>query len=421
VVASTSQPVPDDQLDALIAVLDEIRHGHAHTRPELIRRTGLSRAVVTQRVQELVDRGLIENGRTGESTGGRAPRLLSFRAGAGHLLLADLGVRGVEVAIADLSGRLIVHREEPARIADGPDAVLARVEELFAELLETTPDVPGDLWGIGIGLPGPVEFGSGRAVAPPLMPTWDGYPVRDRFVDRFGAPTWVDNDVNVLALGEHRAGIARGHDNVVFVKIGTGIGAGIIVNGRLLRGAQGCAGDVGHIQVGEETVCWCGNVGCLEALAGGAALARDGEAAARAGRSRALEDLLAGKDTLEADDIVAALRQGDAVSLELIANAGRLIGRVVATMVNIVNPSLVVVGGGVARAGDGLLAAIRETVYGRSTPLATRELRVMPTTLAGVGGVVGAATMVLDELFSRETLGAWLHAGAPSALVHRAT
>ncbi len=109
--------------------------------------------------------------------------------------------------------------------------------------------MPGRLWGIGIGVPGPVEFGSGRPISPPIMPGWDGYPIRERFAARYGAPVWVDNDVNLLALGEWRSGVAAGHDNVVVVKVGTGIGAGIISDGRLHRGAQGSAGDVGHIQV----------------------------------------------------------------------------------------------------------------------------------------------------------------------------
>ena len=149
-------------------------------------------------------------------------------------------------------------------------------------MLRTTQDIPGRLWGIGIGVPGPVEFGSGRPISPPIMPGWDGYPIRERFTQRYRAPVWVDNDVNLLALGEWRSGVASGHDNVVVVKIGTGIGAGIISDGRLHRGAQGSAGDVGHIQVTDDpaVLCRCGNVGCLEALAGGAALGRAGEAAA---------------------------------------------------------------------------------------------------------------------------------------------
>ena len=147
---------------------------------------------------------------------------------------------------------------------------------------------PAALFGIGIGVPGPVEFDAGRPISPPIMPGWDGYDVPARFA-RFGVPVWIDNDVNVMALGELTTGLGRGRENFVFVKIGTGIGAGIIVNGELYRGSQGCAGDIGHIQIPlrdrDDVICRCGNVNCLEALAGGAALARDAEEAARAGRS----------------------------------------------------------------------------------------------------------------------------------------
>ena len=284
---------------------------------------------------------------------------------------------------------------------------------MFADCVRGV-EAPGQLWGIGIGVPGPVEFESGRPVAPPIMPGWDRHPVRDRFAS-YGVPVWVDNDVNVMALGEGRAGVAAGQDNVVFVKVGTGIGAGIIVHGKLHRGADGCAGDVGHMQVNEtrEVVCRCGNVNCLEALAGGAAIGRDGEAAARAGRSPFLARVLEQKGALDVRDIGRAAAHGDAVSVELLTNSGRLIGQMLAGVVNFFNPSMIVLGGGVVRTGDLILATVREGVYRRSLPLATRDLVVKRSTLDGIGGAVGAAAMVLDELFAPHRLGEWLEYGAP--------
>lgn len=167
----------------------------------------------------------------------------------------------------------------------GPEPTFGRIEELFDRPLSSAAVPPGaELYGIGVGLPGPVEFASGKPVNPPIMPGWDGYPVRVRLADRYSVPVWVDNDVNLMGLGELRAGLAQGERHVIYLKIGTGIGAGLISSGRLHRGDQGCAGDVGHVAVTEATgiVCRCGNVGCLEALAGGAALARDAAAAAAA-------------------------------------------------------------------------------------------------------------------------------------------
>jgi glucokinase-like ROK family protein len=399
-----------------VTVLNHIRTHGSSTRPRLVHATGLSRAVVTQRVAELMDYGLLTEGELGPSTGGRAPRMLHFRADAGHTLVADLGATSVDVAIADLAGTVIAHLEEPCDIAAGPEAVLARVEELFERCLLEAERKPDQLWGIGIGVPGPVEFETGKPVAPPIMPGWDRYPVRERFA-RYGAPVWVDNDVNVMALGEARAGLGRGVDNFVFIKIGTGIGAGIVVHGALHRGARGCAGDVGHIQVTDterEVICRCGHYCCLEALAGGGALGRDAEAAARDGRSPLLAKRLEEQGSLQALDVAVGAGHGDPTCVELIATAGRLIGRTLAGIVNFFNPSLIVIGGGVAGAGDLLLATIRESVYRRSLPLATRDLAVKRSALGGLAGSIGAAAMVTDEIFAPNRLAEWLDAGAPA-------
>ncbi len=409
--------VPEDALDDLATVLAEVRRGGSRSRAELVTRTGLTRGIVAQRVGELLELGLVVESEVGPSTGGRPPRRISFRADAGHLLVADLGATSIDVAVTDLDGRILGHRDEPADIAAGPEACLSRVDDLFAELVAATRDLPGRLWGIGIGVPGPVEFRSGRPVSPPIMPGWDAYPVRERFVDRYDAPVWVDNDVNILALGEWRSGIAAGHDNVVVVKIGTGIGAGIISNGRIHRGTQGAAGDVGHIQVVDaaSVVCRCGNVGCLEALAGGAALGRDGQAAAASGRSDRLRVALEQHGTVTAEDVARAASFGDPVAVSLLQAAGHRVGLMLASVVNFFNPSLIVVGGGVAQSGDQLLAAIRETVYRRSLPLATRDLAVQRSSLGALAGVVGASSMVLEQLFSRDSLARWRSASRPVA------
>src|SRR4029077_13348351 len=199
----------------------------------------------------------------------------------------------------------LAHHDEPARIEAGPDICLGRVDELFGSLLRTTRDVPGRLGGSGSGVPRPVESRTGRPISPPIMPGWDGYPIRDRFAERYRAPVWVDNDVNVLALGEGRSGVAAGHDDVVVVKIGTGIGAGIISDSRLHRGAQGSAGDVGHIQIVDdpEVICRCGNIGCLVVLAAGAAPGRAGEVAALGGRSPRLGLALDQRGSVSAEDV----------------------------------------------------------------------------------------------------------------------
>jgi glucokinase-like ROK family protein len=411
-------PLPDESLDALVTVLDEVRLGRSLARADLVARTGLGRAIVAQRIGELIERGLVTEGDVGPSTGGRPPRRLTFRADAGHILVADLGATSIDVAVTTLDGRILGHHDEPVRIETGPEPSLDRVEALFERLLQTADGVPGKLWGIGIGVPGPVEFQSGRPISPPIMPGWDGYPIRERFTQRYRAPVWVDNDVNILALGEWRSGIAIGHDNVVVVKIGTGIGAGIISDGRMHRGAQGSAGDVGHIQVVDDpsVVCRCGNIGCLEALAGGAALGQAGVAAAREGRSARLRMALDQHGTVTAEDVARAASFGDPVAVAMLQSAGRRVGSMLSSVVNFFNPSLIVIGGGVANSPDQLLAAIRESIYRRSLPLATRDLLIQRSSLGGLAGVIGASAMVVDQLFARDAIGRWIEAGEPCGL-----
>src|SRR3989442_12073901 len=196
-VARKAAAPPEEGLAGLVAILDHVRTHGSSTRSRLVEATGLSRAVVTQRVTELVDHGLLANGELGPSTGGRAPRTVRFRSDAGHLLVADLGATSIDVAVADLSGVILAHLAEPADVAAGPETVLGRVDELFAQCLGAAERLPGTLRGIGIGVPGPVEFESGRPVAPPVLPGWGRYD-GSRGVDGDGGPGLGDKDVNVM-------------------------------------------------------------------------------------------------------------------------------------------------------------------------------------------------------------------------------
>ncbi|MDB5770423.1 MAG: glcK2, partial [Burkholderia sp.] len=322
------------------------------------------------------------------------------------------GATHVCVAVADLQGRLDAVHEEQAAVSDGPEQILGRVDALFQHALTRTR-LKGPICGLGIGLPGPVEFTSGRPVSPPLMPGWDDFPVGDYFTDKYDTPVWVDNEVNVMALGEFRAGIGQGIPDLIFVKVGHGIGAGLISQGRLHRGAQGCAGDIGHIGVLEESgvVCHCGNAGCLEALAGGAALERKGLAAALDGRSASLAETLRENGTVRAVDVRRAAQLGDSIALDLFNASATLVGEALAGIVNFFNPALIVLGGEVTNAGDMYLAAVRRAVLRRSLPLATRDLRIVRTQQPDRSGLTGAAFMVIDEVLSRDHLPVWLGKG----------
>jgi predicted NBD/HSP70 family sugar kinase len=211
----------------------------------------------------------------------------------------------------------------------------------------------------------------------------------------------VDNDVNLMALGELHSGLARSVEDFLLVKIGTGIGCGIVVDGTIYRGMSGSAGDIGHIRVTDEgPVCACGNTGCLEAYFGGAALARDALAAARSGRSAFLAERLREAGRLTAEDVAAAAAAGDPVAVQMIREGGRRVGQVLAGLVSFFNPGLVIIAGGVARLGHTLLAEVRSVVYRRSPPLATGNLPIVLSELGDTAGVIGATRLISDHIFS---------------------
>jgi predicted NBD/HSP70 family sugar kinase len=216
-----------------------------------------------------------------------------------------------------------------------------------------------------------------------------------------GCTAILDNDVNAMALGEGHAGVAKNTQDFLFVKIGTGIGCGIVVGGEIFRGVDGCAGDIGHIRVADDgPVCACGNVGCLEALAGGAALAREARAAAESDRSQTLARMLGEQGELTAIDVGRAVAEGDAAALVILRDCGRRVGEVLASLVSFFNPGMIVIGGRVAGLGHALLAEIRGVTYRRSLPLATRHLPVVVSELGDDSGPIGAARLVSDAIYA---------------------
>jgi predicted NBD/HSP70 family sugar kinase len=276
--------------------------------------------------------------------------------------------------------------------------VLARVHETFTELIGQAGRSAGDVRGIGVGVPGPVKFAVGAPVNPPIMPGWDGFEIPAWFADRYDAPVLVDNDVNIMALGEHWAHW-RDVEHLLYVKVGTGIGSGIVAGRAIHRGAQGAAGDIGHITVSghDDVVCRCGNVGCLEAVAGGRALAQ---------RLAAL-----GLDAEDTRDVVRLVRSGDARAVRMVREAGQALGQVLAACVNFFNPSVIVVGGDLSAAHEQLLAGVREATFQRSLPLATQELQTVPSRLGDRAGVTGAAIMVIEHVLAPEAVDRMMQGG----------
>jgi predicted NBD/HSP70 family sugar kinase len=370
-------------------VLELIRVGAAASRSDLVRLTGLSRSTASQRVEALVALGLVREAGETKSTGGRPPSRVAFNAGGGVVLAADFGATQVKLAVSDRAGSILIEEASDLDIATGPDVCLAFVLGRFLALLDRVGRPLAEVEGVGVGLPGPVEFAAGRVVSPPIMPGWDGVPVPPYFEERFpGVPVLVDNDVNVMAMGEYWSRWRSTVDDLLFVKIGTGIGCGIVVDGAIHRGAQGAAGDIGHIQIPDagDALCRCGNTGCVEAVASGAALAA------------ALRD--AGVEAANTRDVVALARAGNPIAVPLVRHAGRLLGEVLAGAVNFFNPSVIVLGGDLAEAHEQLFAGVREVVYRRSTALATRHVQLARSRLGVHAGVVGCAVTVLEHMFS---------------------
>ena len=329
------------------------------------------------------------------SSGGRPPSRFAFNPTARLVLAADVGATHVIVAVTDLSGTVLAEHRMTQQVADGPEAVLDQVIGQGKTLLASVGRRDDELAGIGIGLPGPVEHDTGRPVKPPIMPGWDGFDVV-RYVQRcLPVPVLVDNDVNIMALGE-RASHWSKHSNFFFVKVATGIGSGIISNGELQRGANGTAGDLGHVQLsrGEDVLCACGNFGCLEALASGPAIAH------------ALRQQ--GLDAEKGTDVLRLVAQGNLQAIQALRQAGRDIGDVLATVVNLLNPSVIVVGGSIGESGEHLVAGIREVVYRRSPPLATSHLRISISIAGDRAAVLGASQMVTQHVLSPTVIEATL-------------
>lgn len=378
-----------------------VRDGQASSRSELARTTGLARSTVSQRVDALLGLGLLVEQGDAPSTGGRPPTQLVFDAASGVVLSADLGATHCRLAVSDLACTVLAELPGECDIANGPDAVLGWVRERFAELLDEVGRTPADVRGIGIGVPGPVEFAAGRAVSPPIMPGWDGVPIPPHFADDFpGVPVLVDNDVNVMALGEYWVSWRHACDDLLFVKVATGIGSGIVTGGVIHRGADGTAGDLGHVQVPDagDALCRCGNRGCVEAVASGGALARE------------LTSI--GIEAHHCRDVVRLVRNGNSQAVTLVRQAGRLVGEVLAGAVNFFNPSVIVIGGDLAHAHEQFFAGVREVVYRRSTALATRHLELARSRLDDRAGVIGCAVTVIEQILSPEAIDDTLDAAA---------
>lgn len=381
------------------SVFQWFRDGTPRTRAEIAKASGLGRAALNSRLETLLEAGLIVPAGSAASSGGRPPRAARFDIDSGVILALDFGASQLTIGVTDLAGTPIASDSVQLRIDNGPDACLSTALGRAEALLK---DFDRTVVGVGIGVPGPVEHSSGRPIKPPIMPGWDDFDIPAAVRLTFDCDVLVDNDVNLLAIGEHTL---RGFDteNMVYVKVATGIGAGIIASGQIQRGARGSAGDLGHIYIKtpKSPLTVPDDTRDLEAIASGTAVAA------------ALREL--GVNATNSADVVSLVDNGDPTAINLTRESGRIIGEALATIVNLLNPSLIVIGGTLGRASDHLIAGAREVIYRRSIPLATQLLSIEPSQGGALLGVRGAATMVLQHVLSAKSIDERVRAQASAA------
>ena len=370
-------------------ILSLIANGTAVSRAALLDASGLSRVTVTQRLNALLSVGLVEETLRTLPSGGRPTRVLGINEGAGFMLVADIGETHIHLAAMNFAPDILAQTTVPFSISEGPATTLQRITDEFDRLAAKVRPSHDFLLGVSLSMPTPVDFKRGCVVGPSVLYGWDDYDIVSALREHFDAPVYVENDVNLMTIYEHRHNFGD-VDDMIFIKAGTGIGSGIITGGKIFRGAQGAAGDIGHIQFNspDAPLCRCGKLGCVEARAGGWAIARDlTEKGFKAETAR---------------DVVALVEAQKPEAIMLLRRAGQTIGEVASDVVSILNPSLIVVGGMLSRGGDFLLSGIRELVYQRCLPLATSELQIILADPKKDSALIGAAHLVLDDVFSVE-------------------
>ncbi len=367
------------------------RDGQPHTKAELAELTGLARSTISLRLDPLIELGIISPAAENSSTGGRPSTQLVLNESAFVVAGVDFGASHAVASLADFSGKILASIETKRQISDGPEVCLRWMIAELKHLLTGQGIAEENLLAIGIGLPGPVEHSTGKPASPPIMMGWDAFDVPARVNQEFSAKVLVDNDVNVMALGERHASYPD-VDHLIFLKAATGIGSGIISGGELQRGAQGTAGDIGHVRVssGGDVSCHCGNFGCLEAIASAPAI---------------IKKLVAeGLPIRNTSDLIDATKRAKVEAIQAVRQAGRDIGEVLSTCVSLINPAVIVIGGSLSSAGEHLIAGVREAVYARSMPLASENLLIVQSKAGKEGGIIGANVMAIEYVLDADTI-----------------
>ena len=374
-------------------VLDMIRRGGRISRTDLARRSHLTKPTVSAIVEDLIAGGVVQEVGFGKAvaSGGRRARLLQFNEGSAAYLGVRVGVHVTSVAIADARGEIRVTRDLPTPQASPADR-LQNAVSIVDEAFEAA-EIPRDrLQAVGVTVPGLVDTSTGVCVLAPNL-NWQNVPVRDLIREALDVPVVVQNVTNAGAIAEGQIGAARGYRSYVWVYVGSGLGAGIVLDGRPFYGRQGFSGEIGHCQVVESGIqCGCGAFGCLETVASGRALERQARELIEGGRKSTLGGL---DHPIAVTDMVRAAHDGDELAISLFESAGAYLGKGLAYLQNILNPEIVVLGGGVVEAGDLLLKPAQRAAQEHA--LKAERVPIVPSALKDRSAIVGAVLSAMDH------------------------
>ncbi|HEX5809701.1 MAG TPA: ROK family transcriptional regulator [Anaerolineales bacterium] len=372
------------------ALVDLIRFaGRGVARTDIAQELGLTRASVTILINDLIESGIILETESRSTRSGRPPVVLDINPKSGLAAAIDMGATHVSVAIGDFSAHILEEIEQPFRIASGPKQCLEESDRLLRDMLKKCGLSMSDLVAVGVSVPGPVITDTGMVMAPPIMPGWDRFPIRTTLENLWNVPVALNNDANFGAIGEWVFGAGRGEKNLAFIKVGSGIGAGLIINRQIFGGTTGSAGEIGHLTIDENgPLCTCGNRGCLEAFAGGQAIELQAQKLVESGKRTLLSEL--NTKPISVRDVAEAARRGDLAAQEILHRSGTFIGIAVAGLINLVNPSVVIIGGGVAEVGELLTAPIRKVVRERSLRAAEHAVKITTAMLGRRSTLIGA-------------------------------
>lgn len=383
------------------AILQLVRERGPISRAEISKLTKLNPATVSNNIVNLLELGIVREIGIGASSGGRKPMMIELNPGAYFVIGVDMGTTDVSAGITDLEGRILWRATLPFGKRTSPEEVLEVIRESIRKVLEISGIHHDKLLGIGMGIHGLVDSDKGISLFAPAF-QWENVPITEPFSEEFSLPVSIDNDVRAMALGEKWFGKAAGVSNFIFLNIGTGIGSGIFIGGELIKGAHFGAGEIGHIHVADGNErCFCGKIGCLSTLVSASAIERRARNALSEGESSMILSLAGGDESRITGEIIyqAALR-GDALALRILDETGRHIGSAVSIMINLLNPEMILIGGGVANSGDYIFTGMKEVIQSQSMKNNIEDIYIGPAGLDDDCGIVGAATLILRKIFS---------------------